>query len=119
MILGVTSVSALSDFLRKADLFENELMKYFTCELNGHDPLNPCDRSAIEGIEPDGLSIMVYIVGGVFPVVNLIFVISIQDTKRQFKFLRDKIRTSCTSNTENTADGEEMGHYHRYNGASA
>ena len=100
------SVSAFSDFRRKADLFLYELMKYFICELNGHDPLNPCDRSVIEGIQPDGLSIMVYMNGGILPVVNLIFVISIQDSKRRLKFLCNKIKTFCTSNAKNTAVDE-------------
>lgn len=111
-MVAVISESIFSDFLRKADLLEYELTKYFTCELNGHDPLNPCDRSMIEELAAGGLDILILFLVGTFPTVNLIFVVSIQDTKRRFKFLCDKIRMSCTSKTKKTAVNEEMRYCH-------
>jgi hypothetical protein len=96
-VFAVIGISALSGFARKADLFQSELVRYFTCEFNGHNPLNPCDRSIIEGIEPDGVTIMVYIIGGSLPIVNLIFVISIKDVKKRFMSLCGRVKTLPTT----------------------
>ena len=109
-------MAAFSTFIRTADLFESELIKYFTCEINGHNPLSPCDRSIIEAIEPDGLTILAHIIGGLYPVINLIFVINIQDSKGQLKVLYNSVRTSYRSRKKSSrvGDEEEMNHYHRH-----
>lgn len=119
MIINVIGLTAFSDFVRKADLFQSELTKYFMCEFNGHNPLNPCNRTAIEAIENDALSILVYTLAGILPVVNLIFVINIQDVRRKFMSLCMKIKSSpSTSTTKNTGssavENEDGRNYHRY-----
>ena len=100
---------AFSDFAGKADLFQNELNKYLQCELLGHDPLNPCDRSSLEPIVSDSLIILSLGFHGMLPVVNLIFTISVQDMKSKCEVFCSKVKGFSTSNTKNTTvESREM-----------
>jgi hypothetical protein len=96
---------SFSDFARKADLFQNELKKYFLCELRGHDPLNPCDRSSFETLESDTLTILTFMFSGMLPVANLIFTISVQGVKNKCRVIRGKMKSISLSNTKNTVTG--------------
>jgi hypothetical protein len=112
-LVGIVGLSVLSSFARKSDFFMSELVKYFTCEFNGHDPLNPCDRSVIEGVQSDGATILVFLISGSFSAVNLVFVISIQGIKKQFRSLREKVRAPRVSSNPVA----EVNHYRRYEDA--
>ena len=109
VVSTVIGLTAFSDFALKADLFESELIKYLQCEMPGHDPLNPCNRSAFEHILSDALIILSYGLVGMLPVVLLIFTISIQDLKSKCKVLHGKMKTLSTKNTaSSTWEGREM-----------
>ena len=103
VVSTVINLTGFSDFALKADIFQSELMKYLQCELPGHDPLNPCDRSAFEPIVSDALIVLSYGFHGMLPVVNLIFTISIQDLKIKCQVICGKIKNLSTSNMKNTA----------------
>ena len=62
---------------------KEELQKYFTCEAKGHDPANPCDKSSLEGLYPPVVKILSSILGFLIPLVNLVFVVDIQEVKRR------------------------------------
>ena len=93
---------AFSDFVGKGDLFQNELGEYLQCELPGHDPLNPCERS-FETVLSRALIVLSYGFHGLLPVVNLIFTISVQDMKNKWNALcGGKVKNYSTGNTKNT-----------------
>ncbi len=87
-------------------------MKYFICELRGHDPLNPCERKKFEDLEYDTLVFLSSILSGMMPVVNLIFSVSVQDVKNKCQVLHRSMRSIPTSKTKNTncsmAESKEM-----------
>ncbi len=103
VISTVISLTAFSDYVNKADLFQSELIKYLQCELLGHDPLNPCDRSKLESIVIGALAVLSFGFQGMLPVVNLIFTISIQDMRSKCEVLCGKMKSYSTSNTKHTA----------------
>jgi hypothetical protein len=108
MVVSVMFLSTFTSSTRNSNIILHELPKYFKCEFAGHDPLNPCDRSVIEGFESDGATILKFFVGG-YPIVFLIFVFNVQDLRKRFKSLCDKVRTPCTNSR-----AAELSHYHRY-----
>ena len=71
----VINLTAFSEFARKSDIINAKLEQYLFCELNGHDPANPCD---LEKVLPVVLTIFAYFLNGTLPVANLVFVISFQ-----------------------------------------
>ena len=71
---------------------KNELQKYYICEAKGHDPANPCDKSSLEGLYQPVIKIFFIILGFLIPLVNLVFVIDVQEVKR-----RPSIRSSISS----------------------
>ncbi len=96
------ALTSFSDYARKSDVFENELMKYFLCELHGHDPLNSCKRKKFEDLESTSLAFLGSILAAMLPVVNLIFTVSIQDVKNKCGVLRRRMKSIPTSKTKNT-----------------
>lgn len=70
----------------------------------GHNPLNSCNRSTFESYAgSDALIILTGILSGMSPMVNLIFIISIQDLKNKCQVLCVKINALSTINTKITA----------------
>ncbi len=102
MIISTLGLTTFTNFVHKGDLFQNELMKYFSCESHGYDHLNPCKRKKFEDLESDALIIVTNIFSGMAPVVNLVFSISVQDTKNKCKVLSSKMKSIPTSKTKNT-----------------
>ena len=76
-------MTTFSIFTNKSDIIANELDRYFMCELSGHDPANPCDRERFERIINDVPVILAFGLHGILPLVNLIFVISVQDLREK------------------------------------
>ena len=58
-----------------------EITGYFTCELPGIDPQNPCDQSRFQSLLNPELNCISYILLGLFPVVNLIFAVNAEEMK--------------------------------------
>ena len=55
-----------------------ELQNYVTCESRGLDPENPCDKSMLEKYYYPSLELLTYILIFLIPLVNLVFVIDVQ-----------------------------------------
>ncbi len=61
IVLEVVGFIVFSLSQRNASQLTQEIEKYLTCELNGHDPSNPCDRTAFERLLHPTASIISYI----------------------------------------------------------
>ena len=84
ILVTVITLTGFTDLSRKSDLFEQRLNEYFLCELFGHDPNNPCDRTNLEETFSIPLSIISYALHGVLPLVNLIFIIDAKEIKMKY-----------------------------------
>ncbi|ORU95080.1 MAG: hypothetical protein A6F71_10475 [Cycloclasticus sp. symbiont of Poecilosclerida sp. M] len=120
VVSTVINLTAFSEFARKSDIFEAELNQYFSCELGGHNPANPCDRERVERVLSEIPIVLAYLFHGTLPVANLMFVISFQGlrnacSERQAKksFVtnsrninmslaegRDKIQSKCVTSKQ-------------------
>ena len=72
---------------RNVGQFAAAVADYWRCELTGVDPENPCDelRASLEELSFPVLSSFSYILLGISPAVNLIFVVDISELKQKFK----------------------------------
>ncbi len=84
VVLEVVGFVVFSLSQRNASQLTQELVKYFTCELNGHYPANPCDRTAFERFQQPTILIISYILLLLTPLVNMVYVMD-------FQFLRSKM----------------------------
>ena len=69
--------------IRNLDAFDTQLDKYFVCELSGHDPSNPCDRSRFRLLSNPGLTAMTFILLGLFPLFNLIYALNYEELMKR------------------------------------
>lgn len=74
-----------------------EIARYFQCELNGHDPSNPCSRSGFENLINPALPIMAFTVALLLPIVSFVFVID-------YETLKNKLRSLAPSRKSNAPD---------------
>lgn len=81
---------------------------YLMCELPGHNPVNPCDRSRFERYIADPFIVLSYAFHGTLPLANLIFTVSIEDLRRKFAILRGKIKNFTTTKTGSTVEMSEQ-----------
>ena len=85
MYYVVFAVLALTTFtltFQDRRRFSSALLYYFECESNGVDPNNPCDPNIYIKLEHVVLGSLSYTLLGLFPVLNLIFVISVRELKQ-------------------------------------
>ena len=55
-----------------------EFLNYITCESNGHDPEDPCDKSRLEKLQQPVLEALTHNFLYLIPVLNLVFVFDAQ-----------------------------------------
>ena len=85
ILLYVISLFGLSLGIQIADDLQTNLLSYFICEQNGHDPTAPCDRSGFESLHNQGILLLSYILAFLAPAVNFVFVVDYQELKQKFK----------------------------------
>ena len=103
VILGVIVLITFSFATRNDGRLLEELTGYFTCELPGIDPQNPCDRSRYQSLLNPELNCFSYVLLGIFPVVNLIFAVNVEEIKQWCACAR-QFRTISTSK-ESSSNG--------------
>ena len=92
VILTVVALTAFTLIARDKDEFLSSVKSYFQCEAYGElDQNDTCERSYIQ-LPHVILSSLSYILLGLFPGVNFIFVISVRGLKRYMR-----IRKWCAS----------------------
>ena len=105
VILGVFSLTTFTLIIKNQRVVE-EISGYFTCELPGVDPQNPCDPSHYQALLHPELECLTYVLLQIFPVINLIFAVNIEDLKqwcgRVCQFHRPFITTASASTAVST-----------------
>ena len=86
IFLAFPSLLTYSLTTRENMPFTKAVLSYFDCERKGYDPENPCDTSSYEkfivGIIFLSLS---FILLGLYPLINFMFVIDFQEAKKLLK----------------------------------
>lgn len=67
------------------ETFLREVMCYFECESRGVDPDNPCDKSGYESDFQLVMTAIAYVLLGVFPLANFIFIVNIRQSKKHME----------------------------------
>ena len=75
-----------------------EFLKYITCESKGHDSEDPCDKSRLEELQQPALEALNIIFLYLIPVVNLVFVLNVQQALSFCLMLSKKVISSNRSN---------------------
>ncbi len=87
VLLAVFAVLGFSLANRDAERFITEVIRYFQCERKGVDPDNPCDTSGYENIPNIYIALLSYVLIGMYPLINFLYVIDVQELKQH---LRDR-----------------------------
>ena len=87
ILLAVFAVLGFSLATRDAKRVTSGVIRYFECERKGVDPDNPCDTSGYENITNMYISLLSYILIGMYPLINFIYVIDVRELKQH---LRDR-----------------------------
>ena len=103
VLLAVIALLAFSMTIRDGDIFIHELQRYFVCEVTGHDPDNPCDTSGFRKVLHVGLTTLSFILLGLFPTVNFIFVTSVRELRQ---YLKKKLPCLFKTKTQKAASAQ-------------
>ena len=71
--------------VRGREIFLSEILCYFQCESHGVDPENPCDTSGYDNSLNVVMTAIAYVLLGVFPLANFIFVVNVGELKQNIK----------------------------------
>ena len=82
MVLAVISLTVLTLFSRNSSQLVESIRKYFICEQGGQNLNNPCNRSDINRLSNPWVSTLSYITLSLFPVMNLLYTVNIQELKK-------------------------------------
>ena len=78
-ILGISALTAFNVSSQQLQEFSNALDAYFLCERGGIR--NNCDRSGFESLTNPTLVTIGFILVGIYPAINLVYVIHSADLK--------------------------------------
>ena len=78
-ILGIAALTAFNVTSHKLQGFSNALDAYFLCERGGIE--SKCDRSGFERLTNPTLVTIAFILIGLYPAINLVYVIHSADLK--------------------------------------
>ena len=100
-IFGVVMLADFTLVTTNQDKSVTEFEKHFICEAKGSG--SPCDRSQLEQRSTVWIDFLTYVLLGLFPAANLMFIISwkdvkcfLQDRSRKIFFIRKKSSKDST-----------------------
>ena len=102
VLLGVIALITFTLATRDNGRLLEEITGYFRCEFTGIDAQNPCDRSRYQALLNPELNCISYILLGIFPVVNLVFAVNVEELK-QWCGCALRFRMRLTSTSTNTS----------------
>ena len=99
--LAAIALTSFTLSTRNAPLFVKTVQRYFFCEHGGHNPSKPCIRSDFEKLAYPSVSTLSFICLALYPVVNLLYAVNIQELKDLWgKWFKNKLNIfTDTSNT--------------------
>ena len=95
LYLAITQ-TALTISLRNQPKFEARLATYFSCELTGMVPGKTCERS-FERLTDSAAIAISFLILGLYPMVNLVFVVNVKELKMCCGKQRERFSNSTTS----------------------
>ena len=105
MVLSVVALTTFTLATKNTLIIVNSAQQYFFCELSGHDPSNPCNRSEFEKLTNPSVTTLSYILMmALFPVVNLVYIVNIEELKQLWRkcLAKKKNVRFNSSSAENT-----------------
>ena len=90
ILLGVCTLTTFSVTSRNIQHFTRELVSYFLCESTGLSDGEVCDRTTFEQFSNPIPAALSFIILGLYPVINLIYVVNIQELKQKGRRLTRK-----------------------------
>ena len=104
ILLAVVALTTFTIATRNGGLAITRIFEYFTCEQEGHIP-GKCDekRSRFQELSNPAWTTMSYILLGMFPMVNLIYAVNIQELKAFCQCCSWKRLTFSVSENPSTA----------------
>ena len=112
ILLGVSALTTFSVSSQNIQHFTRELISYLLCESTGTTNGKLCDRMAFEQFSNPIPTALSFLLLGLYPVVNLIYVVHIQELKQKGKKLTHKLSRHTTyfntSNKENSHNVVEL-----------
>ena len=87
IMLAMLVMTAYTIVSRNEEVLMAAIKEYWQCEAIGIDPDRPCIkmRASFEELTYPGLNILAYLIFGLFPAINLIFVVNIKELKKKLK----------------------------------
>ena len=73
------------------------ILDYFSCEQGGHDPEALCSRSEFEKWDISAFTTLSYILLGLFPIVNLVYVLNFRELKKHCVLCKSRSIYNCDS----------------------
>ena len=86
-LFGIVALSNFSIEIGERENTTEAITQYFFCEAVGSGA--ECDRSGFDHFGHHGLAVLVYLLLGLIPVINLIFVINWSATKESVKRVKE------------------------------
>lgn len=102
VLLAVIALTAFTLSTKNLSQSVKFILKHFDCERDGHNTSNPCSRSEFEELNNAALTTFSYILLGLFPIVNLVYAVNIQELKVYCQCFRKKA-TSKFSNSNDVS----------------
>ena len=82
VVLAAIALTTFTLAVRNEESFSSAVLKYFECESRGVNANNSCDAYIFIKQEDVALTSLSYILLGLFPMVNFIFVINVQEFRK-------------------------------------
>lgn len=98
VLLAAIALTTFTISTRDSGVLAEKVFSYFKCEQNGHNSSSPCSRSEFGATKSAGLTTVSYILLGLFPVVNLIYAVNIQELKERWHTCSAKTKWSISDN---------------------
>ena len=105
MVLSIVALTSFTVITKNTTLVVNGIQRYLFCEQSGHNSSNPCDFKEVEKLtNPIGLT-LAFILLMMFSMVNLIYIVSIEELKKLWRssFVKKKSFSSNNRITENSS----------------
>ena len=100
VMLSVVDLTTYTMIARNSPVLRESLQRYFFCEQSGRDSSKPCNRSEFENMtNASGITLSYILLLAVFPVVNLVYIVNIQELKeiwRKYFTLKKPLNSSNT-----------------------
>jgi len=91
-LLAILALVTFTLSVKHDDKYIESLRNLFICEQMGHNPENPCSQSDANKQGYPYINLLSYIILGFFPVVILVYAITMDDLTKTLEFVKVKLK---------------------------